>query len=102
MRYYDKDDVFEFYFATDHGTYEIFTMCDLSDPRSVRALAEQLLKEKAHEDDQIPPHASELALLLAANAHEYQREFWKHYGMHSERTSEEIECRQRGWYYEST
>lgn len=96
--YYDRDDVFEFYWGMDHGTWELFVEADPSNPKSMRTLADKLLAERAFEDDQIPPHPGELALLLAANAHAYQREFVAGYGATPPELSfEERECAARGW-----
>jgi hypothetical protein len=98
VNYYDKDDVFEFYYGMHHAQHEIFELTDPNKPASVRALAENLIKKYSSEDDQLPPHASELALLLAANAHSFARDFARHYGPVDESLSfEELECIARGW-----
>ena len=95
---YDKDDTFEVYWGCQHSVWELFTLADPHSPASMRALAEKLLAEIGPTDDQPLPHASELALLLAANAHAYQREFQASYGVPALPLSwEEQECVRRGW-----
>ena len=99
--YYDKDDVFEFYFGMHHSTWELWSMTNPDDPQAVRALANKLVAEHGPEDDQLPPHPGELALLLAANAHAFRREFAASYGCKDtgERSFEEAECQARGWAF---
>jgi hypothetical protein len=95
---YDHEDVWEFYWNAEHSPDEIFTLADPRDPKSMRALAEELLIKIGPQDDQIPPEPGELALLLAANAHAYQREFTVEYGGEVPPLSwEEQECVRRGW-----
>lgn len=98
VTYYDKDGVFEFYWNCDRPMFELFQAMDPANPKSVRVLADKLLKDIGPTDDQIPPRASELALLLAANAHAYARDFCRPYSEEDAPLSfEERECVAKGW-----
>lgn len=95
---YDKDDVFEFYWSCSRSVYELFQEMDPDNPKSIRVLAEKLLRDIGPTDDQPPPAAHELALLLAANAHAYARDFCRSYvDAEPPLSFEERECVARGW-----